>query len=58
MFDLDPSTADPHLNNIKQVALAHKKIFQRGFESNNKNNSSSRVYQPPLLTEGTFSQML
>lgn len=31
MFDLDPSTADPHLNNIKQVALAHKKIFERGF---------------------------
>ena len=31
MFDLDPSTAGPHLNNIKQVALAHKKIFERGF---------------------------
>ena len=31
MFDLDPSTAGPYLSNIKQVALAHKKIFERGF---------------------------
>ena len=59
MFDLNPSIIDSHLNNIKQVALAHKRIFERGFESNNKNNSNnSRVYEPPLLTESTYAEML
>lgn len=50
MFDIDPKYADPHLNNIKQVANAHKKVFQRGFESSNKNNNTNRVYEPPPLT--------
>lgn len=58
MFDIDHKFADPHLNNIKQVASAHKKVFERGFESSNKNNSTNRVYEPPPLTEGTFQEML
>ena len=31
MFDIDHSYADHHLNNIKQVASTHKKVFERGF---------------------------
>lgn len=31
MFDVDPKYADHNLNYIKQVASAHKKVFERGF---------------------------
>lgn len=31
MFDIDHRLAEHHLNNIKQVASAHKKMFERGF---------------------------
>ncbi len=58
MFDIDHKFAEHHLNNIKQVALAHKKMFERGFETSNKSTNTNRVYEPPPLTEGTFQDML
>lgn len=58
MFDIDDKFADYHLNNIKQVASSHKKVFERGFETSNKNNNTNRVYEPPQLTQGTFQEML
>lgn len=50
MFDINPEYATCHLNNIKQVASSHKKAFERGFETSNKNNNTNRVYEPPPLT--------
>ena len=57
LFEFDPKTADHHLNNIKQVASALKKMFEKGFESN-KNSNPNRVYEFPPLTEGSFTEML
>lgn len=58
LYDVDPRCIDSHLNYIKQVTAALKKMFEKGFENSNKNNSPNRVYELPSLTEGSFSEML
>jgi hypothetical protein len=58
LYDIDPKCIDSHLNYIKQVTASLKKMFEKGFENSNKNNSPNRVYELPPLTEGSFSEML
>jgi len=58
MYDVDPKAIDIHLNYIKQVTSSLKKMFEKGFETSSKNNTPNRVYELPLLTEGTFTSML
>lgn len=50
LYDVDPRCIDSHLNYIKQVTAALKKMFEKGFENSNKNNSPNRVYELPALT--------
>lgn len=58
LYDIDPKAVDHHLNYIKQVTNSLKKMFEKGFESSNKNNTPNRVYELPPLSEGTFHEML
>lgn len=58
MFDVDPKSVEIHLNYIKQVTSALKKMFEKGFETNTKNNAPNRVYELPELTEGSLTEML
>jgi len=44
LYDIDPKCIDSPLNYIKQVTASLKKMFEKGFENSNKNNSPNRVY--------------
>ena len=58
LYEVDPRSIDTHLNYIKQVTSSLKKMFEKGFETSNKSNNTSRVYELPPLTEGSFPNML